>query len=185
LRREGNILNIASVSAYLPLSRVVAYSAAKAAVLSVTQFLAGEWAPRGVRVDSLTPGFFPAEQNRRLPVDKLCFCLVVEGTELAGLYAGTPEAAWDQASDLTRRLHIVRKERAFHTVLSCAPPMSDELWAGGKCMYKLEPVVADGGELIIYAPHIREVSGTHGLRRDGQARVRWRRRSRIRHTGAR
>ena len=95
-------------------------------------------------------------------VRKLCFCLVVEGTELAGLYAGTPEAAWDQASDLSRRLHIVRKKRAFHTVLSCAPPMYDELWTGGKCMYKLEPVVADGGELIIYAPHIREVSRTHG-----------------------
>ena len=95
-------------------------------------------------------------------VDKLCFCLVVQGTELAGLYAGTPEAAWDEASDLSRRLHIVRKERAFHTVLSCAPPMYDELWTGGKCMYKLEPVVADGGELIIYAPHIREVSRTHG-----------------------
>ena len=40
--------------------------------------------------------------------------------------------------------------------------MYDEVWVGGKCMYKLEPVVADGGELIIYAPHIREISATHG-----------------------
>ncbi|MBN9690970.1 MAG: SDR family oxidoreductase [Verrucomicrobia bacterium] len=63
---RGSIINIASVSAHLPLSRVVSYSAAKAAVLSLTQFLAREWAPRGVRVNSLTPGFFPAEQNRRL-----------------------------------------------------------------------------------------------------------------------
>ena len=47
-------------------------------------------------------------------------------------------------------------------MLSCAPPMYDEIWVGGKCMYKLEPVVADGGELIIYAPHIREISLTHG-----------------------
>jgi len=62
----GSIINIASVSAHLPLSRVVAYSAAKAAVLSLTQFLAREWAPQGVRVNSITPGFFPAEQNRRL-----------------------------------------------------------------------------------------------------------------------
>lgn len=65
-RGKGSIINIASVSAHLPLSRVVAYSAAKAAVLSLTQFLAREWALHGVRVNSLTPGFFPAEQNRTL-----------------------------------------------------------------------------------------------------------------------
>src|SRR5882672_482192 len=65
-RRRGSIINIASVSAHIPLSRVVTYSAAKAAVLSLTQFLAREWAPSGVRVNSITPGFFPAEQNRKL-----------------------------------------------------------------------------------------------------------------------
>ncbi len=65
-RRRGSVINIASVSAHIPLSRVIAYSAAKAAVLSLTQFLAREWATSGVRVNSLTPGFFPAEQNRRL-----------------------------------------------------------------------------------------------------------------------
>ncbi len=66
LRGRGSIINIASVSAHIPLSRVVSYSAAKAAVLSLTQFLAREWAMKGVRVNSLTPGFFPAEQNRKL-----------------------------------------------------------------------------------------------------------------------
>ena len=64
--KKGSIINIASVSAHLPLSNVVAYSAAKAAVLNLTQFLSREWAPHQVRVNSLTPGFFPAEQNRRL-----------------------------------------------------------------------------------------------------------------------
>ncbi len=64
--KRGSIINIASISAYIPLSRVVAYSAAKAAVASLTQFLAREWAPTGVRVNSITPGFFPAEQNRAL-----------------------------------------------------------------------------------------------------------------------
>ena len=65
-RRGGSIVNIGSASARLPLSRVVAYSAAKAAVLNLTRFLAREWAPAGVRVNAITPGFFPAEQNRRL-----------------------------------------------------------------------------------------------------------------------
>jgi lactate racemase len=95
-------------------------------------------------------------------VPKLCFCMVVDHGQLAGLFAGSPEGAWEQASDLSRKLHITYKERPFPTVLSCAPPMYDELWVGGKCMYKLEPVVADGGELIIYAPHIHEISLTHG-----------------------
>lgn len=65
-RGKGSIINIASVSAHIPLSRVVAYSAAKAGVLSLTSFLAREWAGKGVRVNSITPGFFPAEQNRGL-----------------------------------------------------------------------------------------------------------------------
>ncbi|MES2570787.1 MAG: lactate racemase domain-containing protein [Verrucomicrobiota bacterium] len=95
-------------------------------------------------------------------IPKLCFSLVVEKSDLAGIFVGSPEGAWDEASDYSRRLHITYKERPFHTVLSCAPKMYDELWVGGKCMYKLEPVVADGGELIIYAPHIHEISLTHG-----------------------
>jgi NAD(P)-dependent dehydrogenase (short-subunit alcohol dehydrogenase family) len=65
-RGHGSIINIASVSAHLPLSRVIAYSSAKAAVLNLSQFLAREWAPKGVRVNTITPGFFPAEQNRKL-----------------------------------------------------------------------------------------------------------------------
>jgi len=65
-RKKGSIINIASVSAHIPLSKVVAYSAAKAAVISLTQFLAREWAPHGIRVNTITPGFFPADQNRKL-----------------------------------------------------------------------------------------------------------------------
>jgi nickel-dependent lactate racemase len=95
-------------------------------------------------------------------ISKRCLCMVVDKGGLAGLFSGTPELAWDEASELSRKLHITTKPRPFHTILSCAPAMYDELWVGGKCMYKLEPVLADGGELIIYAPHIHEVSVVHG-----------------------
>jgi NAD(P)-dependent dehydrogenase (short-subunit alcohol dehydrogenase family) len=64
--KKGSIINIASISSILPLSRVVSYSASKAAVLNFTQWLAREWATKGVRVNAITPGFFPAEQNRRM-----------------------------------------------------------------------------------------------------------------------
>jgi nickel-dependent lactate racemase len=88
--------------------------------------------------------------------------MVVTHHGLRGIFTGTPESAWDGASDLSAKTHIEYKEKPFHTVLSCAPEMYDELWVGGKCMYKLETVVKDGGELIIYAPHINEISLTHG-----------------------
>jgi nickel-dependent lactate racemase len=98
-----------------------------------------------------------------LPVSRSALCMVVRpGGELAGLFAGDVDAAWSAAADLSEEIHIVRHSRVYDTVLSCAPEMYDELWVGGKCMYKLEPVVADGGRLIIYAPHIRRVSATHG-----------------------
>lgn len=100
-----------------------------------------------------------------IPVERKALTFVVASngtTDLHGLFYGTPETAWSEAADLSSQTHIKRMDRAFHTVLSCAPPMYDELWTAGKCMYKLEPVVADGGELIIYAPHMKEISVTHG-----------------------
>ena len=105
-----------------------------------------------------------------IPVERRALTFVVNpDADLYGLFYGTPESAWREASELSGRVHITRKPRPFHTVLSCAPPMYDELWVAGKCMYKLEPVVVDGGELIIYAPHLSEVSETHGeaIRRVG------------------
>jgi len=94
--------------------------------------------------------------------EKYCVNMVVKGNGLAGLYVDKPEAAWKAAAELSDKLHIVYKDHTYKKVLACAPRMYDDLWVGGKCMYKLEPVVADGGELIIYAPHIKDISFTHG-----------------------
>jgi nickel-dependent lactate racemase len=97
-----------------------------------------------------------------VPVERRCASLVVEGTALAGLFLGTPEEAWEAASTLSSQIHVIYKDRPYKSVLSCAPRMYDEIWVGAKCAYKIEPVVADGGEIVIYAPHIQEISVVHG-----------------------
>jgi len=98
-----------------------------------------------------------------IPNLKRALTFVVNGkAEIYDLFYGTPELAWRSAAELSSQVHINRVPRPFQTVLSCAPAMYDELWVAGKCMYKLEPIVADGGELIIYAPHLSEISVTHG-----------------------
>ena len=88
--------------------------------------------------------------------------MVVEEHELSGLFIGDSLSAWSAAADLSAQRHIHWVEKPFQRVLSCAPPMYDELWTAAKAMYKLEPVVAPGGELIIYAPHLDTVSRVHG-----------------------
>jgi len=65
-KRPGSIINISSVSSTTPLSRVFTYSVSKAGINSVTQYLAREFAPHGIRVNAIIPGFFPAEQNRKI-----------------------------------------------------------------------------------------------------------------------
>ena len=88
--------------------------------------------------------------------------MVVRGEGLAGLYVGTPEAAWEAAAALSSKLHITWVDHPFRRVLSVIPEMYDDIWTGAKGMYKLEPVIEDGGEVILYAPHIDEISYTHG-----------------------
>jgi nickel-dependent lactate racemase len=78
------------------------------------------------------------------------------------LYCGEVREAWSQAADLSARVHIVTQRKPFKLVLGAAPGMYDEIWTAGKVMYKLEQVVAGQGTLIIYAPHIHEVSRTWG-----------------------
>jgi nickel-dependent lactate racemase len=98
---------------------------------------------------------------------QVCFSMVVQTDaahtpQLAGLYAGTPQEAYAAAAELSSRLHIVWVERPFERVLSVVPRMYDDLWTAAKGMYKMEPAIADGGEVIIYAPHLEEISYTHG-----------------------
>lgn len=93
---------------------------------------------------------------------KHCFSMVVSKKGLHGLEFGTPESAYDAAAALSAEVNIRWMPRPYHTVVSVCPPMYPELWTAGKCMYKLEPVVAPGGTLIIHAPHLSEISRTHG-----------------------
>jgi len=95
-------------------------------------------------------------------VPTACFALVVTHEGLAGLYFGPARDAWEQAAALSSKRHIVWLDRPVRQVLSVMPEMYADVWTAGKGMYKIEPVVADGGEVIIYAPHIKDVSVTHG-----------------------
>ena len=104
-----------------------------------------------------------------IQLPKLCFAFVVPPAEkrsgagvVSGLYIGTPEEAYEAAADLSAQLHVVYVDRPFKRVLSIMPTMYDDLWTAAKGMYKMEPAIADGGEVVIFAPHITEVSYTHG-----------------------
>ena len=97
-----------------------------------------------------------------VPVPTSCLAPVVMPAGLAGLYFGSASEAWEKASALSAQRHIVWLDAPMRQVLSVMPQMYADIWTAGKGMYKIEPVVGDGGEVIIYAPHIREVSVTHG-----------------------
>jgi len=90
------------------------------------------------------------------------FAIVALENKLKGIFIGDCVRAWEKAAELSDKVHIVYKDKPYKTVLGIAPEMYDDIWTAGKVMYKLEPIVADGGTLIIYAPHISEISYTHG-----------------------
>src|SRR5438067_7076933 len=92
----------------------------------------------------------------------LCLALVLKGQELHGLYTGSYAEAFSQAADLSAQLNIITVDQPFRRVLSMPSTIYDDLWTAAKAMYKTEPAIADGGEVIIYAPHITEISYTHG-----------------------
>ncbi|MBN1122685.1 MAG: DUF2088 domain-containing protein [Anaerolineae bacterium] len=95
-------------------------------------------------------------------VDALFLNMVVTHHGLAGLYCGSYEEAWPEAVELSAKLHIKTVDEPYQRVLSIMPEMYDDIWTAAKGMYKMEPVIAVGGEVVIYAPHIDEISYTHG-----------------------
>lgn len=98
-----------------------------------------------------------------IDLPKLCFSMVVKGHhDLVGLYFGTPEEAYAAAADLSAQHHVVYVPKPYQRVLSVMPELYDDIWTAAKGMYKMEPAIAEGGEVIIYAPHIDEISYTHG-----------------------
>jgi nickel-dependent lactate racemase len=90
------------------------------------------------------------------------FSFVVDHGGVAGLFFGNPKDAWSAAAGLSAKRHIIFMDRPYKRVMSVMPRMYDDLWTAAKGMYKLEPVIANGGEVIIYAPHLYEVSYTYG-----------------------
>jgi len=97
-----------------------------------------------------------------IPKPQHALCAVVEHDGVEGVFIGPVQDAWSRAADLAAETHITWVDTPYRRVLSLLPEMYDEIWVGAKGMYKLEPVIADGGEVIIYAPHIRHVSVVHG-----------------------
>lgn len=124
--------------------------------------LAGVVGTIGIKETPVRAAIHAAAARLKTPVTLIA--LTVEGEGLSGLFIGDYLSAWSDAADLSAQRHIrwVDASRPFRRVLSVAPPMYDELWTGAKAMYKIEPAVEPGGEVIIYAPHLQEVSRVHG-----------------------
>lgn len=97
-----------------------------------------------------------------IPTPRYAICSVVTHDAIWGTFVGTPEAAWAQAAACSAEVHVRWLAAPVQRVVAVLPTMYDELWVGSKGMYKSEPVVADGGEVVIYAPHLHEVSVVHG-----------------------
>jgi nickel-dependent lactate racemase len=124
--------------------------------------LAGVVGTIGIKETPVRAMIHSAAERLKTPLTLIA--LVVEGHDLSGLFIGDHLSAWSEAADLSAQRHIrwCDAARPFRRVLSCAPSMYDELWTGAKAMYKLEPAVEVGGEVVIYAPHLDVVSRVHG-----------------------
>ncbi len=122
--------------------------------------LAGVMNTIGMRDTPVREMIHMAARSVKTPITLMA--AVIEDHQISGLFIGDLISAWQAAADLSAQRHIRWCEKPYKQVLSCPPVMYDELWTAAKAMYKLESVVAQGGELIIYAPHLDVVSHVHG-----------------------
>jgi nickel-dependent lactate racemase len=100
-----------------------------------------------------------------VPGERHCFSAVTQSRtrNLHSLAFGSPEAAWAAAADVAAETHIRYLDAPVRRVLSLIPAKYDDMWTGAKGFYKVEPIAADGGEVVLYAPHISQISSTHPL----------------------
>jgi nickel-dependent lactate racemase len=99
---------------------------------------------------------------RMVPTERAGLWLGMQGGRTRGIFLGPVRESWDAAVDLSSRLNVVWTPRAYHTVVATVPKRFDDLWTGSKSMTTLEPVVEDGGTLVLIAPHITEPAAAHG-----------------------
>ncbi len=136
---------------------------AGAEIIDFTHWLAALTTNRktiGVKETAVRRVIHRAAESVTQPIT--CISMVLQGQGFHGLYIGSYQEAWSAAADLSAQLNIIWVDKPFQRVLSLPAPMYDELWTAGKAMYKTEPAIADGGEVIIYAPNLKEISVTHG-----------------------
>jgi len=103
------------------------------------------------------------EAAAMVPSERLALCVIVDPTSgrLRSVHFGPPEASWAAAAEVSAQCHVRYLDAPVARVLSILPTQYDDMWTGAKGFYKVEPVVADGGEVVIYAPHITEISRMH------------------------
>jgi len=115
-----------------------------------------------------TPGTTPVralidDAAALVPGRRYALCVVTSGDGLHAATFGEPRAAWAAAVPVSAATHVAYLPEVVPSVVAVVPARYPDLWTGAKGFYKVEPVVADGGEVVLYAPHIREVSATHPL----------------------
>jgi nickel-dependent lactate racemase len=123
------------------------------AVITIPVIIGNKWTPTREVVEK-------AASLLKMP--RKLFAIVSLDNKLKGLFIGDCKEAWEKAADLSKDVHIIYKARPYHTILGEAPKMYEDIWTAAKVAYKLDPILADGGTLIVYAPHISEISYTHG-----------------------